>query len=514
MAADIQALPEDATVSVVGAGAMGSGIAQVAALAGHKVLIYDTRAGTAAAAVGSIAAQLDRLVAKGRLSAEKASQTNSRLKAVDTLDALAESALVIEAIVEQIEAKRGLFRSLERLAGDDAILATNTSSIPITAIGVGLRNPERLAGLHFFNPAPLMALVEVVSGAHTAPEVAARLHATAKRWGKVPVHARSTPGFIVNRVARPFYAEGLRLLDEGAADCATIDAVLREAGGFRMGPFELMDLIGHDVNYAVTRTVFESFYGDSRFTPSLRQLDLVEAGFLGRKTGRGFYRYGEGAPQPMPSTAPQQFLPSLAATYGERFGKVLAHRLEQFGCPYLPAHSDDRIADGTDFVLYRSDGRTATERAARSGLGNVVVVDYALDDDQATRLAIAAADQSDPKAIAAAAGLLQTAGYAVSIVDDVPGLIVARTVAMLANEAADAVYHGVCTAADVDLAMRNGVNYPRGPLEWAESLGISNVVAILDNLAQAYGEDRYRASPLLRRKSLSARGFSQKERPA
>ena len=505
------ALTKEAIVGIVGAGAMGSGIAQVAAVAGHSVLIQDIRPGASQAAIELISKQIARLVDKGNVSAQAGEAIRNRLVAVDTLDALAPCALVIEAIGEQLEAKRSLFKALEAIVDTGAILATNTSSISVTSIGAVLRHPERLAGLHFFNPAPLMALVEVIHGAHTAKEVTDVLYVTAKCWGKVPVHARATPGFIVNRVARPFYAEGLRLLDEGATDCATIDALLREAGGFRMGPFELMDLIGHDVNYAVTRSVFDAYYGDPRFTPSLRQLELVEAGFLGRKSGRGFYCYGEGSPAPVAVTAASQTAPTRPTFYrGHGLGELLAQRWEAAGreCVLLPTHTDDRIAESEHFVLYRTDGRTATERAARNGVPGTVVVDLTADDSQATRLALAVADQADPSSVHAATGLLQVAGYVVSVIDDVPGLAVARVVAMLANEAADAVNQGVCNARDVDLAMRNGVNYPRGPLEWAGMLGIGRIVSILDHLAATYGEDRYRASLLLRRKALAGTDFS------
>jgi len=223
----------------------------------------------------------------------------ARISIVDELAGLASAALVIEAIVEKLEVKQQVFAELENLCGDDVILASNTSSLSITAIGAGLVRPERLVGMHFFNPAPIMKLVEVVSGLATDSEVAASIFATAENWGKLAVHACSTPGFIVNRVARPFYAEGLRLLQEGAADVATIDAILRDCGGFRMGPFELMDLIGHDVNYAVTESVHAACYGDQRFTPSLLQKELVDGGFLGIKSGRGFYQHGDGAEKPV-----------------------------------------------------------------------------------------------------------------------------------------------------------------------------------------------------------------------
>ena len=269
-------LSPSSTVAVIGAGAMGSGIAQIAALAGHPVTLLDAHEGAAASAIQSIQVQLNKLADKGRLTPEAAQAASERLSVAKQVSELADAALIVEAIVEDLTAKQSLFVSLESIVSDDAILSTNTSSISITAIDAALKRPERLAGLHFFNPAPLMPLVEIVSGIGTDASVADTLFATAKAWGKTPVHARSTPGFIVNRVARPYYAEALRLLQEGAADVATIDAVMREAGGFRMGPFELMDLIGHDVNFAVTRSVWTAFFNDTRFTPSLIQQELLE----------------------------------------------------------------------------------------------------------------------------------------------------------------------------------------------------------------------------------------------
>ena len=250
-----QALNSSAIVAVVGTGAMGAGIAQVAAAAGHVVKLLDNRPEAAAKAVAGIRAQFAKLADKGRMGAEAAAAASERLVPVEQLADLADAALVVEAIVESLEAKQKLYRDLEDIVGAGCIFGTNTSSISVTAIGSALQRPERLAGLHFFNPAPLMALVEVVSGLATDPAVAATLFDTAAAWGKTPVHTRSTPGFIVNRVARSYYGEAMRLLGEGAADVATLDAVMREAGGFKMGPFELTDMIGHDVNFAVSRSV-------------------------------------------------------------------------------------------------------------------------------------------------------------------------------------------------------------------------------------------------------------------
>src|SRR5574343_56830 len=494
-------------VGVVGAGAMGAGIAQVAALAGHPVRLFDLRADAARQAVDSQRAQLAQLAGKGRLDAALAEAASARLSAVSELAELAGCALVIDAIVEQLEAKQALFRQLEAIVGDDALLASNTSSISLTAIAASLTRPQRLAGLHFFNPAPRMALVEVIAGLATAPEAIDTLMATARAWGKTPVRAKSTPGFIVNRVARPYYAEALRLAQEGTADYATIDTVMREAGGFRMGPFELMDMIGHDVNFAVTNSVWRAFYNDQRFLPSLLQQELVDAGFYGKKTGRGFYDYREGAVKPEAQTEAPQTPAGKITVYGESdLADALVDRLQHSGLSFTRApDSDGRIAEIGLAKLYVTDGRSATQRAAESGVANTVLIDLALDYTKATRLAVAAAEQCEPAAVASAVGLLQAAGFAVSRFLDVPGLLVMRTVAMLANEAADAVNQGVCTEKGADQAMRLGVNYPQGPLAWADQVGVAAIRDVLANLGASYGEDRYRISPLIQRAVFAGR---------
>ena len=479
---------------------MGAGIAQVAAVAGHPVRLLDNRPGAAQQAIDGIRLQLGKMADKGKLTAEAARAAGERLQAADNIAQLADAGLVVEAIVENLDVKRALFRDLEAIVSADCIFGTNTSSISVTAIGAGLQNAGRLAGLHFFNPAPLMALVEVVSGLATDAAVADTLFATAAAWGKKPVHAKSTPGFIVNRVARPFYAEGLRLLHEGAADCATIDAVVREAGGFRMGPFELMDMIGHDVNFAVTRSVWNAFFNDQRFLPSLIQQDLVDAGFLGRKTGRGFYSYAAGTERPAPSTAASCAVPAQITLYGHTpLAQSLAARLQaaQVAFAQEAESADGRVAQAGDAVLYQTDGRSATQRAQASGIAHTVLVDLALDYHRATRLAACVARQTSAEARDAAIGLLQAAGWAVSLFNDVPGLAVMRTVAMLANEAADAVNQGVCDVRGADDAMRLGVNYPCGPLAWADAVGVAQIHTVLKNLGQFYGEDRYRVSPLI-----------------
>jgi 3-hydroxybutyryl-CoA dehydrogenase len=482
-----------APIAVIGAGTMGAGIAQIAAVAGHPVLVYDAAPGAAERAVGAVRDRVASLVAKGRLDVDRA---HLRLDVARELDELAPARCVVEAVVEDLAVKQALFADLEKVIAPGCVLATNTSSLSPTAIAAALSHPGRLVGMHFFNPAPVMRLVEVVSGLATRPEVAAAVTELAQSWGKQVVRAAATPGFIVNRVARPYYAEALRLAEEQAAGPATIDAVLTQAGGFRMGPFALMDLVGQDVNEAVTRSVWAAFGYDPRFAPSLLQRALVEAGWLGRKSGRGWYRYGDGEPPPRPEAAPSRAAPSRVIEHGPSPLRTLLGR----STAEFRAGADD---DGTVELpggarLVRCDGRPATALAAERGVP-VVVVDRALDDATATGIAVAACDGCPAQALDEAVGLLQAAGLAVYVIDDAPGLVVTRTVAMLVNGAADARHKGVASAADIDTAMRLGTNYPIGPLAWGQRWGPAAILAVLDALHAWYGEDRYRASALLRR---------------
>ena len=502
------ALPTSATVAVIGAGTMGIGIAQLAAQAGHPVLMFDAGEGAVEKGIQRIAQDLERLVARGKLNSAQRDALLGRLTPVYSLEDMAPARLGIEAVVENLDVKRHLLSQLEKSCGEQLILATNTSSLSITAIGAHLKRPQRLVGMHFFNPAPVMQLVEVVSGIDTSREIAELIYETAKAWGKSPVHVKSTPGFIVNRVARPFYAESLRVLQEGGSDPATIDAILRESGGFRMGPFELMDLIGHDVNFAVTGSVFTAYFNDQRFQPSLLQQELVNAGYLGRKTGRGFHFYEhEGAERSPSATAEPAPAPRAVIVYGQLgVAEPLVELISAAGLA-LERRPGDGFMQVNTTRLALTDGRFATERAAVEGPHNLVLFDLALDYAKAARIALAPADQATRAALDAAVGLFQALGKQVSVIDDVPGMVVMRTVCMLANEGADTVNQQVCEAAAVDIAMQNGVNYPRGPLAWADAIGLPAVLKVLDNLARTYGEDRYRASPLLRRKVFGGKAF-------
>ena len=487
---------------VIGAGIMGAGIAQVAAQAGHPVHLFDARTGAAAAARDKLAATFNVLVAKGRLTRETADATLARIEPADSLDAATGVGMVVEAIVEDLEVKRALLRELEARVDPDCVLASNTSSLSITALSNGMQHPRRLVGMHFFNPVPLMRLVEVVSGLRSDPAVADAVFGLAAHWGKVPVHARSTPGFIVNRIARPFYAETLELLQQRAAEPRQLDACMRGAG-FPLGPCELMDLIGHDTNFAVTRSVYTANFGDKRFKPSLVQRELVDAGWLGRKSGHGFYDYAGGAPTPTADAfTPTQQLGTdgLCVAGAGALSRRLAAALRAAGLEFTEDPGTDwaGIAVG-GAQLRASDGRRA------GALGNeVAVFDLPLTDAPGATLAWAPSPRASSAWCDAAPQWLHRLGFTPQRIADVPGLVVARTVAMLINEAADAVQQGVCSEDGANTAMKLGVNYPAGPFEWLARWDAGQVVALLDALDSAEHGERYRVSPWLRARAEDA----------
>jgi 3-hydroxybutyryl-CoA dehydrogenase len=504
------ALASDIVVAVIGAGTMGSGIAHVAARAGHPVALFDAQPAALARARAAIEKDLAFLVSKGRLADEDAKATLGRIRTVSTLAELAGSGLVVEAIVEDRDAKRALFRELEGIVTENAILASNTSSISITDIAAGLKHPGRVVGMHFFNPVPRMALVEVIDGLQTDPAVAETLLATSRAWGKTPVRAKSTPGFIVNRVARPYYGEAMRTLTERAAPPALLDALLRECGGFPMGPCELMDLIGLDVNLAVTTSTFHALGFDRRYAPSLIQQELVRSGRHGRKSGAGFFAYGEGAAAPeIPSELACAAPAAVTAPTNAGPLEPLLARMTANGVSVARLSLDDSAIHVGAARLALTDGRTATRRAAEEGTPHFVTLDLALDFEKTRRIAVARADQCSDAEYEGVVGALQAAGCVVSRVDDIAGMVVMRIVAMLANEAADVVTQGIASAADADTAMRLGTNYPIGPLAWADRLGAKLVAEVLDNLRAHFGEERYRVSPALQRRRWSGGTFHE-----
>ena len=464
-------------VGVVGAGTMGAGIAAVAALAGHEVRLYDADPAGTAAGLVTISKAVASNERRGHITGAEASAARERVRPATSLDDLADAGLVIEAIVESLPVKRDVFAALEAVVAPDAILATNTSSLSITDLAAGLARPERVVGMHFFNPPTVLPLVEVVSGESTEPAIADAVFDLAAAWGKTPVHATSTPGFIVNRVARPYYNEPFAAYEAGIAEPATIDAVLRDGAGFRMGPFELTDLIGHDVNSAVSTSVWEAFDRDPRFTPSTAQRELVAAGRLGRKTGQGWFAYDADG-KPLAQERPHATPPVSGRT---------------LPLGVLPS-------GGGSLMLTR--GLTAADESQLAG-GHVLLVDLA-DTAGASAAGLAVPSDCPDGVQVEAVAVLNGAGLRVLELADVPGLVAARTVAMLVNLAADAVDAGVATATDVDLAMVKGVNYPRGPLEWGDLLGPAYVVQLLDTLAASplpEAARRYRVSPWLRERA-------------
>jgi len=378
-------IKEHKVVGVIGAGSMGSGIAQVAATAGLDVFVFDTNAGVLDKAQKNLSATFEKLVEKNKLTSDDSEKIQNRIVWTNELSLFKDCTLVIEAIIENLAIKQTVFKELSNILSDDAIVASNTSSLSITALANSYKHPSQFLGLHFFNPAPLMPLVEVIPGLQSNEDVVSSCYQLMKSWKKIPVIAKDTPGFIVNRVARPFYGEALRIVEEQIASIEEVDAIMKTSGGFKMGPFELMDLIGNDINYTVTETVWTQTYYDPRYKPSQIQKKMVESGRLGRKTGQGYYSYA-----------------------------------------------------------------------------NPVSNTFSVDDKK-----------SD--------------------------LVFHRILAMLVNEAADALYYGIAIKEDIDIAMTKGVNYPKGLLAWADEIGLSKITLILETLYEEYSEDRYRVSVLLKK---------------
>ncbi|MBL4672772.1 MAG: 3-hydroxyacyl-CoA dehydrogenase [Arenicella sp.] len=504
------ALTTSDKIAVIGAGTMGAGIAQVAANAGHAVILLDIADGAAQKGADGIRLGLGRLVEKGKKTQAEVDDLLLKITPTDRLSDIKGSRLIVEAIVENLAVKQRVIADIEAIADKDTIIASNTSSISISALAATASRPENIIGMHFFNPAAILKLVEVVSGLQTNLSVAQIVFDTAAAWGKKPVHAKSTPGFIVNRVARPFYAEALRSLTEQLASVETIDTLMRSCGGFKMGPLELTDLIGQDINSAVTESVYNAFYQDKRFMPSVLQAEMVAAGLLGRKSGQGFYRYPHEEKGALDDASLPVVKSKTVSVLGSFNGAIgLNNCLEEHGYQVSPSSSSDsgldvaRIEVGSATIKI-SDGRTATQRSAEDGIDNLVLLDYARDYHLTPDIALSCGVTSSDQAQQEASDFFRSLGKRIHWVKDTPGMQVLRTVCMLVNEAHDAVNQGVCSFDAVDTAMQAGVAYPAGPIAWGDSIGLSRVVMVLNNIQRAYGEERYRVSPLLLNRSYES----------
>ncbi len=511
-------------VGVVGAGTMGGGIAQLAVLAGARTLLHDPDHAALGRGVEMLHANLAKGAERGRWSATEAKAAGARLEPVAELTALAPCELVIEAAPERIELKRELFSRLSEIVAPDCVLASNTSSIPITAIaGAVTRTSERVVGMHFFNPAPLMRLLEVVAGEDSSEEALAAARALGEAMGKVVIDAADGPGFLVNRANRPFGLEALRLVTERIASVEQVDRIARLGGGFRMGPFELMDLVGVDVGFDVSKSFHELSFGEPRWRPSPLSARMVAAGRIGRKSGRGFYDYRDGPHRPDDPPTPEAELPRapggpVVVIAGEiPLAQSLLECAEDAGwdartpaeadgeVPFLildcGATEDDPPLQGGPQAICLHAGSLAALDPGGAGVGF-----HALPPLEPGGLVELTRGQDSLDAAASAAErFFATLGLHTEWVGDAPGLVLGRIACQLVNEAAFAVGEGVGSPADLDAGMVHGLNHPRGPLSWGDAIGLDHVLSVLDALADEYREERYRAAPLLRRLVLSGR---------
>jgi 3-hydroxybutyryl-CoA dehydrogenase len=499
------------TIGVCGAGTMGAGIAQLAAVAGARVLVHDPQPGAVERGVEGIRRVLDRDVERGRRTRADADAALGRLEPAAGLEALAPCGLVIEAAPERLELKRELFGALEAVVPADAVLATNTSSIPVTEIAAGAERPERVVGMHFFNPPPLMRLLEVVAGQRSGAAALAVARATGEAMGKHVIDATDGPGFLVNRCNRPFNLEALRIVAERLATPEQVDRIMRMGGGYRMGPFELMDLVGLDVTLAVQRSFWEQSFGEPRWRPSGEVARLVAAGRLGRKTGEGWFTHPHAREDPEPP-APGGGDGELVIVAGE--SALAFDLLEAAGAAGWDAATPEEAA-GEVPALIVDCGATEDDPPLQGG-PQVLLCDaaplsaldpggasagfFALAPFEGSRLVELTRSPTTSAAAAAAAERFFTSlGRHVEWVGDAPGLVLGRIVAQLVNEACFALGEGVGAPEDVDAGLVLGLNHPRGPLEWADAIGPGEVLAIVMGLHGEYAEERYRPAPALRR---------------
>ena len=476
------------TLGVVGAGPMGAGIAQIGLTAGMQVVLYDLNAEALAKSGKDILGRIARMVEKGQLAEGYVADAETRLILAGGLEAFAPCQLVVEAIIERLEPKQKLFAALEAMVAPDAVLATNTSSLSVAAIASGCADKTRVCGLHFFNPVPLMKLVEVIVAPSTSEATAATATALSKTIGKVPVTVKDGPGFLVNLQGRAFATEALAIVQEGVTDVATLDRIVRDGGGFRMGPFELMDLTGIDVNFAATTYIYEGYQHDPRLkTTTLHELQF-NAGRYGRKTGQGFHDYSAAAAKdadPAPEIGEAR---PFAATIGEAAA----------GFDLLRATG---LSDGDGATLIAPIGEDCSTACHRLGLdpAKTVAIDFTAVEKKHLTLMTAPGGSAAAQPVAE---WLRSHAFTVEVIKDSPGFVLQRMLAMIANLGCELAQIGVGSPADIDLSMKLAQNYPRGPLEWAAWLGEAKTLTIMSQLQAITGSDRYRPSLWLRRRAL------------
>lgn len=486
-------------IGVAGTGLMGQGIAQIAVQAGIPVVLYDTRPGAAQDARANIISTFQKLAAKGKITEQTVAVATERLGVANELSDFASCSLVVEAIVEKLEAKRSLFVDLERIVSEDCILATNTSSLSVTAIAAACQKPERVAGFHFFSPVPLMKIVEVISGPLTEHGVAEKLVLLAKQMGHTPVRAADTPGFIVNHAGRGYLTESLRLLGESVAPHTEVDRILRQAAGFRMGPFELLDLTGLDVSQPVMESIYDQYYQEPRFRPSPIARQRLMAGLLGRKTQRGFYKYQDGQKEAVPDPvvpAAERLPVWLSLGDRERFPKVV-ELLETLG-----AELDTGMVPLEESIcLLLAIGQDVTTRTVAGALDpsrSVGLDPMFLDGCRTVMTTPVTAGRYRDSFHA----LMASDGTPVCVVHDSPGFVAQRVVATIVNIGCDIAQQGIASPQDIDHAVTLGLGYPLGPLSMGDKFGAKTILQILDGLFEFYRDPRYRPSPWLKRRAL------------
>ena len=491
-------LRSDLVVAVIGAGTMGRGIAQVCAQAGMTALLFDTRQGAAAEALTSIDKTLEGQVAKGRMTTETKQEVMQRLRPVTSLDEVAPAGLVIEAIVEDLTLKRELFRELEKRLAPDAVIVTNTSSLSVTEIAAGCSSPARVGGLHFFNPPPLMKLVEVIGGLRSDPRLVDALAAFVRHIGKHPVVAADTPGFVVNHAGRAFGPEALRIAAQGIASPREVDLLMKEAAGFRMGPFELLDLIGADVTHAVMESIYERYYEEPMYQPSAQLGVRVAGGLLGRKSKQGFYNY-DGPPAASPPTVEVAVQPLPASVWiaDEDGGRELAESLKGAG---IKTQVGGKPNAAVCFVMPL--GEDATTAIVRLKLDPARTVAVDMLGNFRGRRTLMKTPLTTPEALGGAVAALSATQVAVTVINDSPGFVVQRLLSMIVNVGCRIAELRIAAPVDIDTAVELGLNYPKGPLALGDMLGPRRVLAVLDGMQAVTHDPKYRATIWLRRRAL------------